>query len=175
MWPGSASRSLRRKRSIAPIILTGFCKLPRTEFKRSPPTRKMLLRSSRSTGAPVSADPEQRGRQSATPCYRPSIPAKARRARQPSSRHRRPKLICGQCVPSAPAGLSKSRPSCLPISRATRSASGGRRPSKRRKAPWMRPVGRTKRTLRTFKLSSRKDRRPKKPDGRRRKLDWKPR
>src|SRR4029077_19877520 len=59
-----------------------------------------------------------------------------------------------------------------------RSARGGRRPSTQRKAPWMGSVGSTKRTLRTFKLSSRrsrKDRGPKKPDGRRRKPGWKPR
>jgi hypothetical protein len=67
---------------------------------------------------------------------------------------------------AASANVRRKRPL------SARSASGGRRPSTRRKAPWMRPVGSTKRTLRTFKLSSRssrKDRRPKKPDGRRRK------
>ena len=32
MWPGSVSTSIRRKRWIASIILTSFCKLPRIEF-----------------------------------------------------------------------------------------------------------------------------------------------
>src|ERR1700752_3363017 len=53
---------------------------------------------------------------------------------------------------------------------------GGSRRGTRGKARWMQPVGSTKRTLRTFKLSSKRlrtDRRPKKSGGRRRKLGWK--
>ena len=68
------------------------------------------------------------------------------RTRRPTGR---PRSLSSRSRNAASANARRKRPLSV------RSASSGRRPSTRRKVPWMRPVGSTKRTLRTFRLSSR--------------------